>query len=441
MTQGGRLTSHLKTRRDAEKRLAEYKVAVEALEKLAMLGDLAGLQVDRLRRTLAKDAAAWRDRIYLGAFPDTAHELVDTGMGRKGQIDLVVRSGGVSAPAQHVTNASALRASLVGFFLAFWEHVLNERGGLHTLLLDDPQELLDDENRERLAASLGQLVKAGAQLIVASYDPRFAGRVSRVTGVGGVEHFEVLPATLQQPVVRTVPPLPAIIERRKQFEADRSAEKPARDFADECRVFLESKLGDMFDDPAHSAWAKENPNPTLAGFLARLRSIVKRSPQGMFSAHVFRRFVEHQALVDNSPVLELMNKAHHGRRREIRASDVATCVDALTELVELVEQMNEEAYRWRRRDALPNQSDIDTPPTLRPITNGSMPSILIYPDLAAFTDHSPTGGSQDVAEPVDPKVLDGKAAFMLRRNNFGFAGQVQSRSLRRYQAQQQTDGW
>ncbi len=75
-------------------------------------------------------------------------------MGRKGELDLVVQAGGVAAPAQHVTNASALRASLVAFFLAFWEYVLKERGGLTTLILDDPQELLDDENRERLAAAL-----------------------------------------------------------------------------------------------------------------------------------------------------------------------------------------------------------------------------------------------------------------------------------------------
>jgi hypothetical protein len=111
-----RLQDRLKSRRSAEKRLDDYAVASAALEDLAGLGQLADEQVDKLRKTLREDAATWRSRIYLGAFPDTAHELVDTGMGRKGELDLVVRSGGVSAPAQHVTNASALRASLVAFF-------------------------------------------------------------------------------------------------------------------------------------------------------------------------------------------------------------------------------------------------------------------------------------------------------------------------------------
>src|ERR1700730_15749074 len=88
-------------------------------------------------------------------------------MGRKGQLDLVVRAGGVSAPAQHITNASDLRASLLGFFFAFWEYVMKERGGLKTLILDDPQELLDSENLRRVADSFGALVDFGAQLGVA----------------------------------------------------------------------------------------------------------------------------------------------------------------------------------------------------------------------------------------------------------------------------------
>ncbi len=60
--------------------------------------------------------------------------------------------------------------------------------------------------------------------------------------------------------------------------AIRNAEVPARDFADECRVFFEAKLGDMFDDPAYSAWVIANPNPTLATFIQRLRPLVKLGP-------------------------------------------------------------------------------------------------------------------------------------------------------------------
>ena len=256
-----RLKQHLKARRSAETYLHNYGIASAALGNLANLGELADQQVNHLRNTLRKDAATWRSRIYLGAFPDTAHELIDTGLGRKGELDLIVQTGGVAAPAQHVTNASALRASLVAFFLAFWEYVLKERGGLVTFILDDPQELLDDENRERLAAALVPVVATGAQLVVSSYDPRFCARVSRLAIPGGTEHLEVNPATHQQPVIRTTPPLPVIERRKSRFEADPNTEEPAREFADGCRIFFEAKLGDLFDDPAYAAWSIANPIP------------------------------------------------------------------------------------------------------------------------------------------------------------------------------------
>ncbi len=428
LVQCDRLKQHLKARRAAETRLGEYAVASAALENLAGLGRLADEQVDQLRKTLRKDAAEWRSRIYLGAFPDTAHELIDTGMGRKGELDLVVQAGGVSAPAQHVTNASALRASLVAFFLAFWEYVLKERGGLTTLVLDDPQELLDDENRERLAAALAPLLAARAQLIVTSYDPRFCAHVSRLPIPGGVEHLEVHPATRQQPVVRTTPPLPVIEERKTRFDADRNAEEPAREFADGCRVFFEAKLGNMFDDPAHAAWAIANPDPTLATFIQRLRPLVKSSPHGMFSAHVFRRFADHPALADGSPVIVLMNKAHHGRRQEIRAADVAQCADELSELLELVEQMYEECYRWRRRDTPKDQTATEAPAALTSKPHPAL-NVLVCPDLAAFTQHAPVGESQEPPERLDPHLLDSTVAFYLRRPNFGFAAPVGTLAL------------
>lgn len=428
LDQTGRLKQHLNARRTAEDRLGKYANASAALTNLAELGRLADEQVDQLRKILREDAATWRSRIYLGAFPDTAHQLIDTGMGRKGEIDLIVQTGGVSAPAQHVTNASALRASLMAFFLAFWEYVLKERGGLTLLVLDDPQELLDAENRERLASSLAHIVTAGGQLIVTSYDPRFSARVSRLPIPGDIEHLEVHPATRQQPLLRTTPPLPVIERRRARFKADPNAEEPAQDFADGCRVFLEAKLGDMFDDPAHAAWAIENPNPTLAAFVQRLRPLVKSGPHGMFGMHVFRSFVDHPALADGSPTIVLMNSAHHGRRHEIRPADVMQCADDLEELLELVEQMYEECYRWRRRDKPNDQAAPEQPPALTPIGHPAL-RVLVCPDLAAFTQHVPAGETQEFPEHLDPHLLDGTAAFYVRRPNFGFAAPAGSLAL------------
>lgn len=242
------------------------------------------------------------------------------------------------------------------------------------------------------------------------------------------EHLQVHPATRQQPIVRTSPSLPIIEKRKARFLADQNAEEPARQFADSCRVFFETKLGDMFDDPAHAAWAIANPDPTLSTFIQRLRPLVKSGPQGMFSAHVFRRFVDHPALTDNSPVLVLMNKAHHGRRDEIRPADVANCADDLIQLLELIEQMYGECYRWRRRDRSEDQSTTERPSALTPMVKPAL-KILICPDLAAFTEHAPVGESQELPEYLDPRLFEGMASYFLRRSNFGFAAPVGSLAL------------
>lgn len=415
-----RMKVSLASQRAAQKRVSDYKIASAALGNLPKLGALADQQVEALRITLSKEAAAWRNKIYMGAFPDTAHELVGTGLGRKGELELFVRSDGVSAPAQFVVNASALRASLIGFFLAFWQFVLHERGGLTTLLLDDPQELLDSENRERLAGALVSLIPE-AQLVVTSYDARFAKPLCQAAKHANkkVEHLEVHPATRLQPVARTTPPLFIILERQERFEKDKNAEEPAREFADGCRVFFETKLGDIFDDPSSAQWAKETPHPTLQDFVGRLRGQVRSAPQGMYSAAVFRTFVDHPALADGSPVLQIMNQAHHGRRHEIRAAEVAAVADDLNTLLGLVEQMYGECYQWRRRDCDPAVA-ADMPNALAPFKNPDL-KVPVCPDLAAFTAEPPNGETQEVNEPLDPKLLEGKALFYLRRNNFGFA--------------------
>jgi hypothetical protein len=417
----GRLKEEMKLRRATQKRLAEYQTACTALASLLQLGDLADRQVDELRSTLRIEAQKWRSRIYVSSFPSLAHELVDTSMGKKGQLGLVVKSGGVSAPAQHVANASALRASLVGFFFAFWEHVIKNRGGLQTLALDDPQELLDDENRERLAASFEHLIGAGAQLVVTSYDHRFAGAVAHIPGGGAVEHLAVHPATLNQPVIRTTPHETEIKVRKAIYDEDRDAEEPARSFTDGCRVFLEAVLGDVFEDPAHLPWAKENPHPTLAAFVSRLRPHISAGLHGMFAMPVFKDFIAHPAVVDNSPVLKLMNKAHHGNRQDIRPGEVAECADDLVQLVNLAGRMYEECSRWKRRDAVKAAPGaIALPPPLSPMPTPAL-RLIICPDLAAFTQHAPAEETQEAAEPFDPQLLGGKCVFFLRRPNFGFA--------------------
>jgi hypothetical protein len=161
-----RMSVALKLRREREKRIGEYQVASEALSDVIAIGALAQTQVESLRTNLDGRAAYWRNRIYNNAYSTSGYGLIGSDMDSKGALALFVGSNGVSAPAQHISNASALRASLVGFYIAFWEHVYKARGGLKLLILDDPQELLDDDNRDRLARTLPEIIKVGAQILL-----------------------------------------------------------------------------------------------------------------------------------------------------------------------------------------------------------------------------------------------------------------------------------
>lgn len=423
LKQCGRLKQSLAERRLAETRLRAYGVAEQALCQIAEMGRLADDQVAELRRVLSAEAATWRDKIYLGAFPSTAHDLVDTPVGRNGELGLMMGVSGVLAPAEYISNASALRASLVAFYLAFRQHVLDQRGGIETLLLDDPQELLDDENRDRFAAAFNDAVGQGAQLILTSYDARFCRRISRLPLGTGLSHYSVHPATDQQPTVRLCEPLSEIAKRREHFVSHPDDEESARNFADACRVFLEARLGDLFDDPAYSAWVSTNRDPTLFTFVERLRPMVRTGTDGMFNHHAFRRFVDHPALASGSRVTTLMNKVHHGSRSEVRAADVGQCTEELHQLLEIVEEMYGECLRWKRRDAVQQPQSIPIPPLAFTITASaaSKPPIPIYASLAAASTQSGSADSQETAELFDFDVLRDKRAYILRRPNFGFA--------------------
>ena len=159
------------------------------------------------------------------------------------------------------------------------------------LVLDDPQELLDEENRENLALSFAELIAEGAQLVVTSHDRRFAAYVARVTCDPPIKHLAVHPATVIQQVIRTTPHQTEIEARKALYDKDRDAEEPARSFADGCRVFLEAVLGDVFDDPAHSIWAKKHPNPTLVDFVPQAPTQRRRSrPHGNVGHASIQRF-------------------------------------------------------------------------------------------------------------------------------------------------------
>lgn len=281
-------------------RIAACRRAATALDLLVPLGNLAQAQVDTLRHTLHERSEHWRTSIYRNATL-FAPDLTGTGMDARGVLELKVGRDGVTAPAQYISNASALRGALLGFFLAFREHVLTTRGGLALLVLDDPQELLDHDNRQRLAHGLAGVAAGGAQLMVTTHDRRFAkSLVAETRSADRVEHLSVHPVNGVRPTLGLSPAIEEVDRRRQEFLAVEDGAAEAQTYASDVRVFLEARLGDLFDDLAEPAHAASTRALTLFPLVDRLRGLITNGNGELFTNPVLKRFVDDVALVEGA---------------------------------------------------------------------------------------------------------------------------------------------
>jgi hypothetical protein len=417
----GRMVLHLKTRRAKEERLALYGRAGIALGSLIELGTLAEKQVDDLRQILHARTVHWRDRCYHNSFPMAGLGLRETAMDVKGVLDISVGFDKASAPAQHISNASALRASLMGFFLAFWEYVLAERGGVALLIFDDPQELLDHDNKEKLARLLPELAKMGGQLFVATYDRQFArAAVAAAREHAAVEHRSVHPVNPYRDVLSLPIAVEELHRKRDAYAKDKDGAPLAQDYANEVRIFVEARLADLFDDPTYPAYAAVAKAPTLVAHLGHLRSLAKAPPNVLFKGRAVTDFCGCKSLAQGSECLKVLNTSHHDKA-SLSAGDVFAVAAELDAVCDLAENMHIEFRHWRWHEPL---QEAHAPDNVVPFKSITAPSfkVLVHPDLAAFTAGSAHESSQDVAS----EILSGswfadKSLFLVKKNNLGFS--------------------
>lgn len=417
-----RLVTDIKKRRGLEQRLKAYREASLALKECVTVGELAEQQVKQLQGQLHSSATYWRNRIYLSAFPSTSMELVGTRMSGGGDLQLLVGASRLAAPAQHVSNASALRASLLGFYLAYWQHMLKERGGLRLLLLDDPQELLDGDNRDRLADAVYDIDKAGAQLVMTTHDTRFALAVAKRTQAKSIflNHQYVHPATARRGTLFLTPSVAKVQEVLVRFNSNPDDAAIAQEYLSECRIFLEGRMGDFFDERTYPAAATVNFAPTLGDHLGRLRGLIKNPSNELFKSPVITRFVNDSAFKDGSTVLALLNKVHHRDKISIRPREVFDIKGDLERLRQNVERAHEEFRNFNRRERL-------TPPVnvLASLSPAEIPSfcIPVQASLKAFVRGASFGDSQEIEhEVISSDWFKSKAFFYIRCNSLGFAG-------------------
>lgn len=407
-------------------RVGQMLRAAEALQEFSVLPALVEDHVTHLTRTLGASTTRWKNILYSPSFtgaPGAARPDVLS----DGTINAAATANGVEAPAQHVGNASELRATIFAFMIAFWEYMLETRGGLALLLLDDPQEMFDPPNQRRIANTIPLLAKKGAAVITTTLSPEFGRQIAtaagRELGHSAMDHRRLYPLKSVKPYIVLGKFVEHIEERRRAFEDPKNENDSqiARDYAKDLRIYLENRLCDFFDVP--------DPNLpkmfTLGDLVGAIRS---RHNAGMeaFTSQTVAALVGDVALRSGSELLRLMNDCHHGDHELVQYADVVAVKDHCARVRQMVETAHEDYDRWLRRDTREHAPILPAPPPVLKFPAANMP---VYANLAAFTSDSSRGSTEASDESLSFEEFDNHAMYLVACHNFGFAGHMNCRAI------------
>jgi hypothetical protein len=321
----------LGTRLAKEAEITRARKAAEHLADLFPIGDLVHDQLDALRRHLDQQTALWMDRIYRAATSGTAPNPRRSVVATAGTMDVMVERGGTLVSAEHIGNASFLRAYLMAFLMAFWQQVRDSRGGLSLLVLDDPQELLDPNNRRRLADTFKRLLDAEATLLVSTHDSRFALEVcAEMRPRQALRHLSVHGRNASRACTLLAPSVEALEEKRRVFCNRQDDHQAARNYANAFRIFIEARISDFLDQPAYAQLKK----PELSSLLGDVRGQVGLA-DGL-SGPMFEALSNEPSLQPGMDFLKLLNRVHHGDADDVIWNDVKQFEDTFHKVRRLV---------------------------------------------------------------------------------------------------------
>jgi len=418
------MSESLGQRRKKEQRIKCYERAAAAIEPLLRLDQLVRSQVDPLVTKLHSATTQWKERLYTPTFVG-APQVVSTDVGADGALHIEAASDGTKASARQLSNTSDLRATLVAFLVAFWQHILEERGGLSLLLLDDPQELFDPTNRLRVADSIPLIVKNGGRVIVTTndraFEKRLAGSASKTIG----------PERHDRRTIHTLNPCRERIElgefaeeiekKRRAFKREENVNEdaPARDYAIHLRIYIESRLLDFF--PTGDPGLPKQPS------LSALLNAIRKGRNAGIEPYIegaFGKMLAAQELADGSGFVDLMNRSHHGT--SISYGEVWRERGAFVHVRKLVDDAHQEFELWLRRDVIaPANTQPEAP---QPLTFPSF-DVPLVANVAAFAGEGSAGAPLESGEHVTGNWLCNHALYVINVDNFGFAAERGCRAI------------
>jgi len=411
-------------------RLTKLERAAKAVEPFKKFPALVHDQVTGLITSLDSQANAWAQRMYKAQFLQ-APTYAGLDRNKGDGFTFLASQGKHLVEAHHVMNASALRAYLSSFVIALWQQVWSRNGGISTILMDDPQDLLDPGNVANLAATIPHLIGAGMNPIVVSNDFGFIPAIEAFvtahpsTGFGAAPRtavWEFSAISTSKCTVSLAPVADEVRARCDHWLKDVNDVALARDFVHPVRVRIEIKLWDLLaSDPSVLR------DPTLSDLLARIANARNRGERP-FNEEPFRRLLELAALRPGAPFRDAINKAHHGRADQITPVDAETVRVNYEEVFAAIDACWLAYARFMGR--LPAEQAIaevrQAPPDPVIIPFPSRP-ISVVGRLAARERGARLSAIEDATETYDLSVLGDISLFTLRAPTLGlvaFQGQT-----------------
>jgi SOS-response transcriptional repressor LexA len=413
----------------ARVRIKKLARAAKAVEPFKRFPDLVHDQVTGLVVDLQQQAATWSQRMYKAHFVQ-APEYAGLDPAKSDGFTFLAAQGRHLVEAHHVMNASALRAYLSAFVLALWQQVWSRSGGISTILMDDPQDLLDPGNVANLAATVPSLIAEGMNPLIVSNDfgfiPAIEAFVAARKGLAGTVQTDVWEFSAISTSKCTVSLAPVSNEIRicgeRWQKTDPNDVVLARGFVHPVRVRIEIKLWDLLaSDPIVLH------DPTLGELLHKIANARKRGEKP-FNEEPFRRLLELSVLKAGAPFRDVINKAHHGRAEQITPGEAEIVWEAYEDVFSAIDACWLVYARFMGR--LPPEQAVaearKATPDLKIVALRSTP-ISVIGRLAARAVGGPLATVEDATDWLDLSSLGDIALFTLRAPTLGlvaFPGQT-----------------
>ncbi len=410
-------------------RIEKLDRAAKAVEPFKRFPALVHDQVSGLILSLDSQATAWSQRMYKAQFLQApAYAGLDPA--KSDGFTFLAAQGKHLVEAHHVMNASALRAYLSAFVLALWQQVWARYGGISTVLMDDPQDLLDPGNVANLAATIPHLIAAEMNPLVLSNDfgfiPAIEAFVSANATVGQKKRTEVWEFSAISTSKCTVSLAPVADEARLRCEhwqkTDVNDVTLARAFVHLVRVRIEIKLWDLLaSDPATLK------DPTLNDLLSKIANARNRGERP-FNEEPFRKLINLPQLKAGAPFRDAINKAHHGKADQLTPVDADVVRQGYEDVFAAIDACWLAYARFMGRlppdQAVAEATKAPTGPSIVPF---SIAPLSVIGRLAAHESGAPLTSIEDAKDKFDLAGMGDVSLFTLRAPTLGlvaFPGQT-----------------